>query len=223
MNKNLTLEEIEIQELKTEILSLKRKLKVSQAWMEREVKQSLHKIASKRVGKMTIEDKTDFLMQNQEEIITSRIRGYFGEILLLNAPKNTVEYLVDAEISYFTLLKMPSGDGMAVIGSFTKILDALIETIITAQFRKFILKQGPVVLRTNDPIEKALHLVITKKYTLSTGRLYALLRAIRNKEKQFEFGSDFTRYLEKYSDLGALLTSDSFYFAYKELVEGDVF
>jgi hypothetical protein len=118
---------------------------------------------------------------------------------------------------------MPSGDGMTVVGSFTKILDALIETTITAQFRKYVTKQGPIILRANDPLEKALHLVITKKYTLSTGRLYALLRAIRNKEKQFEFGSDFTRYLEKYSELGALLTSDAFYFPYKELVEGEVF
>jgi hypothetical protein len=74
MNTTMTQEAIEIEELKTEIFVLKKKLKVCQEWMDREVKQSIHKIASKRVGKMTIEDKTDFLTQNQEEIITNHIR-----------------------------------------------------------------------------------------------------------------------------------------------------
>lgn len=209
--------------LEQENTELKRKLKVSQIWMEKEVRESAHKIATRRVGKMTVDEKTDFLTQNQEEIITNRIRGYFGELLLLNAPKNTVEYLVDAEISYFTLMKIATGDGVGVISSFTKILDALIETIITAQFRKYVLKQGPVILRANDPLEKALYLVISKKYTLSTGRLYALIRGIRNNEKQLEFASDFTRYLEKYSTLGTLLTSDEFFLPYRDLIEGEVF
>ena len=120
---------------------LKRKLAVSQRWMEREVRDSTHKIATKRVGKMSIVDRDEFLGQNQEQIIANRIRGYFGELLLLNAPKNTVEHLVDSEISYFSLTKTTSGDGIGVISSYTKILDSLIESLVTHQFRKFVSKQ----------------------------------------------------------------------------------
>ena len=172
---------------------------------------------------MTLTDREDFLGQNQEEIITSRIHGYFGELLLLNAPKSTVEYLVDAEISYFSLSKMPNGDWVSVISSYTKILDSLIEGFITAQFRKFVLKKWPVYLRANDPLEKALHLVITKKYTLSTGRLYALLKIVRTGGNTFEFAEEFRKYLEKYPELWGLLVSDTFFRPYEALIGDDVF
>lgn len=212
-----------LEQLLAENADLKRKLQVSQRWMEREVQQSLHKIATKKVSKMSLSDREDFLSQNQEEIIGNQIKRYFGDILLLNAPKNTVEYLVDAEISYFSLRKMPSGDGIGVVSSYTKILDGLIESIITSQYRKYILKQGPVILRANDPLEKALHLVITKKYTLSTGRLYGLLKTIRSGGQLLEFGYQFKRYIEKYDDLGKLLLSDEFFKPYSALIEGEVF
>jgi hypothetical protein len=213
----------ELVRLTLENAELTRKLEFCSKWMEREVRDQAHRIATKRVGKMTSIDRDDFLGQNQEEIITSRIRAYFGELLLLNAPKSTVEYLVDSEISYFSLSKMPNGDGVGVISSYTKILDSLIEGLITAQYRKFVLKKWPVYLRANDPLEKALHLVITKKYTLSTGRLFGLLKSIRQGGSLLEFSAEFREYLTKYIDLGNLLLSDAFYRPYGELVEGDVF
>lgn len=211
------------EELLQEITELKRKLDVSKRWMEREVQQSTHKIATRHINKMSSSDRDDFLSQNQEEIIANQIKRYFWDLLLLNAPKNTVEYLVDAEISNFSLRKMPSGDGIGVVSSYTKILDGLIESIVTSQYRKFVLKQGPVILRANDPLEKALHLVITKKFTLSTGRLYGLLKAIRSGEPLKEFGAQFEKYLQKYSELGALLKGDAFYSRYKLLIEWEVF
>lgn len=191
----------DIQELLRENSDLKRKLEISRAWMVREVKESAHKIATKRVGKMSSNERDDFLGQNQEEIITNRIRGYFGELLLLNAPKNTVEHLVDSEISYYSLGKSSNGDGIGVVSSYTKIIDSLIESIITNQFRKFVSKQGAVILRSNDPLEKALYLVISKKYILSTGRLYGLLKSIRRGESLLEFSNLFKIYLEKYQSL----------------------
>lgn len=213
----------DIQELLRENAELKRKLEVSRVWMEREVRDSAHRIATKRVGKMSILDRDDFLGQNQEEIITNRIRGYFGELLLLNAPKSTVEHLVDSEISYFSLAKVANGDGIGVISSYTKILDSLIESGITNQFRKFVAKQGAVILRTNDPLEKALYLVISKKYILSTGRLYGLLKSIRKGEPLLEFSGLFAKYLEKYQSLGDFLLGDAFFNRYAELIEGEVF
>ncbi|MDD2744933.1 MAG: hypothetical protein PHU93_00160 [Candidatus Gracilibacteria bacterium] len=213
----------DLEALIRENTELRRKLEVSRAWMEREVRESAHRISQKRVGKMSIHDRDDFLGQNQEEIITNRIRGYFGELLLLNAPKNTVEHLVDSEISYFSLGKNVNGDGIGVISSYTKIIDSLIETIITNQFRKFVSKQGAIILRSNDPLEKALYLVISKKYILSTGRLYGLLKNIRSGGTLLEFGGLFAKYLEKYQSLGDFLLSDAFFHLYAKLIEDEVF
>ncbi len=211
------------QELLAEIEILKRKLASSAAWMRREVEENVHKIAKRKVTKMTESGKEDFLRENQEEIIANRIRGYFGDILLMNAPKNLLEYLIDSEISYYHLSRNPNGDGFSVASSYNKILDGLIESQITSQFRKFVLKKGPVILRTNDPLEKALHLVITKKYILSTGRLFGLMRALKGREKLYEFATSFQEYLEKYNELRTLLMSDNFYMPYCTLIESDIF
>ncbi|MFZ4461042.1 MAG: hypothetical protein ACOYN2_00375 [Patescibacteria group bacterium] len=211
------------EELLAEIDILKRKLANSAAWMKRVVEEDIHKIAKRKVTKMTENGKEDFLRENQEAIISNRIRGYFGDILLMNAPKNLLEYLIDSEISYYHLSRNPNGDGFSVASSYNKILDGLIESLITAQYRKFVLKKGPVILRTNDPLEKALHLVITKKYILSTGRLYGLIRAIRSGEKLYEFATMFQEYLSKYGELQALLLSDEFYTPYCKLIESDIF
>lgn len=215
--------EITIESLQAEISELKRKLAVSQAWMAREVESQVHKIAKRKVTKMTETGKDDFLRENQTTIISERIRKYFGDILLMNAPNHLLEHLIDSEINYFSLSKNPEGDGFSVIGSYNKILDALIEAHISKDFRKYVAKQGSVFLRTNDPLEKALFMVVSKKYILSTGRLYALLRMIRNREELHEFGSHFKSYLEKYGELGKLLLSDEFYRPYAVLIESDVF
>ncbi len=118
---------------------------------------------------------------------------------------------------------MPSGDGVSVVSSYNKILDSLIESIVTSGYRRFALKQGPVILRTNDPLEKALHLVISKKYTLSSGRIYGLIKALRNGEKLYEFGEYFKRYLDKYPTLRDLLMNDTFFKPYARLIESEVF
>lgn len=73
--------------------------------------------------------------------------------------------------------------------------------MVTHQFRKFVAKQGPIYLRSNDPLEKALYLVLTKKYILSTGRLYGLLKSIRKGESLPELAGMFAKYLEKYQSL----------------------
>lgn len=130
-----------ILELEQENADLRRKLAVSQKWMMREVEESAHRVAKRRVSKMTEDGKEDFLRENQEEIIAKRIRTYFGEILLMNAPKNTIDHLVDSEISFYNLSRTPSGDGLTVISSYNKILDALIESQIVREYRKFALKQ----------------------------------------------------------------------------------
>jgi len=130
-----------LQELEQENALLRRQLEVSIRWMRRQVEESVHKISKRNVTKMSETGRDDFLRENQEAIISKRIQDYFGDILLLNAPKETIEYLVSSEISFYNLGKNPSLDGFSVIGSYHKILDVWVEHMIVNQFRKFAQKK----------------------------------------------------------------------------------
>lgn len=213
----------ELELLRQENETLKRQLAVATSWMSRQWREESHKIAKRRTGKMTEEVRSDFMRENMEEMNYNRIKGYFGELLLMNAPKETMGHLVDAEIAFFNLQRSNSGDGLSVISSYTKLLDALVESYVTSQFRKYAVKRGAVVLRVNDPMEKAIHFVITKRYILSIGRLYGLLKSIRTGERLFDYGSAFKEYLEKYRTIGDYLLSDEFFVPFSEIVESDVF
>ena len=213
----------EIELLKAENTKLQRMLALAQAWMKREVEASTMKISKRKATQASTVDRDEFFRQNQEAMNSAKISKYFGEILLMNVPKQTIEHLIDSEISYFYLQRNPTGDGVGVVGSYNKIIDALVESFVTAQFRKFAIKRGAVILRTNDPLEKAIHFVITKKYILSSGRLYALLRGIRKGEKMYEYGELFRLYLEKYPTIGDFLLSDAFYKPFSTLIESEIF
>lgn len=212
-----------LQELEQENTLLKRQLETCIRFMRREVEESIHKISKRKVTRMTTTGRDDFLRENQEAIIGKRIADYFGDLLLLNAPKETIEYLVSSEITFYNLSKNPSLDGLSVISSYHKILDVWVEQMIVNQFRKFAQKKGATILRVNDPIEKALHSVITKKYILSLGRLFGLLRMIRNGEKLHDFGQTFSQYLDKYRELRDMLLSDRFFLLFEKIIESDVF
>jgi len=71
-----------------------------------------------------------------------------------------------SEINFYNLQKNSNLDGFNVIASYHKIFDSLIEQVITNNYRKFCLKNGQNLIRVNDPLEKALHLVVNKKYIL---------------------------------------------------------
>lgn len=131
--------------------------------------------------------------------------------------------MVASEINFYNLGKNPSLDGFSVVSSYHKILDVWVEQMIINQFRKYAQKKGATVLRVNDPMEKALHSVITKKYILSLGRLFGLLQSIRKGEKLYDFAQTFSDYLEKYQGLRELLLSDKFFFLFEKIIESDVF
>jgi regulator of replication initiation timing len=63
--------------LKKEIESLKNKLSIVKAWMEREIKEQTHKIARSKTSKLTTDIRQDFLNENFEELIANRINSYF--------------------------------------------------------------------------------------------------------------------------------------------------
>jgi len=72
-------------------------------------------------------------------------------------------------------------------------------------------------------MEKSLHSVVTKKFILSLGRLFGLLRMIRNGEKLHDFGRTFSEYLDKYPDIRTMLLSDRFFLLFEKIIESDVF
>lgn len=213
----------QIQDLIAENEAIKKKLDFCVKWMKREIEDQIHRIAIKKVTKMTENWKEDFLKENQEQIISKRIQGYFWDILLLNSPNNTLNYLVNSEINFYNMQKNQNLDGFSVLSSYNKILDAFIEHFIVNNFRKFAIKKWKTILRINDPMEKALHLVINKKYILSIWRLYWLLKTIKNDEKLFDYGNTFAEYLDKYRDLKDILLSDDFFQIFAKVIESDVF
>lgn len=72
-------------------------------------------------------------------------------------------------------------------------------------------------------MEKALHSVVTKKFILSLGRLFGLLRMIRDGDRLYDFGQTFALYLEKYPDIRNMLLSDKFFLLFGKVIESDVF
>lgn len=213
----------ELELLTQENQTLRHQLDVCRKWMRREVDQAVHSIAKRKVTKMTEMDREGFLRENQEAIISKRIQDYFGDMLLLNAPREMMEHLINAEINFYNLGKNPSLDGFSVVSSYHKIFDILTEQLIVHQFRKYAQKKGAPILRVNDPMEKALYAVITKKHILSLGRLYGLLQSIRTGEKLHDFGTLFSDYLSKYPSLRELLVSDAFFDLFKKVILSEIF
>ena len=191
--------------------------------MQKEVQAQLLKIAKRKTATMTESSKDNFLKEHQEQIITKRIQDYFWEFLLLNAPTKTLEYLMISEINFYNLQKNSNLDGFNVIASYHKIFDSLIEQVITNNYRKFCLKNGQNLIRVNDPLEKALHLVVNKKYILWVWRLYGLVKSIKNDEKLYDYGRFFKLYLEKNPEIWEMLLDEDFYNLLTKIMNSEVF
>ncbi len=201
---------------------LDRKLSMAAMWMRREVENSMLEVAKRRLAGMARQARESFVQDNQPDIIAQRIRDYFGDLLLLNAPGKTVEHLVDAEIAWYHLQKNPATDGLAVVASFQKILDLLSEQCLTRDFRKFAKKRGAVVLRVNDPLEKALYRVIQENHILSAGRIYGLLAAVAEGKPLPPLGEAFREFLGKRTELAAAFLDPEFLRRFRRLAESEV-
>lgn len=217
--KNLVKENFE---LKKEVERLTSKLKIIKIWVEKEVRAQTHKIAKSKTSKLSQEVKEDFFNENIEEVIANRINDFFGDLMLLNAPKWTIELITWAEINYYNMIKNPSIDWFAVISNYHKVLDLFIESLIVNNFRKFAKKKGCTILRVNDPLEKSLNLIINSKYILSAWRLFAIIKLIRSWEKLYDFWLCFRDYLDKYSELKNILLDDEFFHLFEILNRSEV-
>ena len=220
----LNIEKIQLENkrLKLENNDFKRKLSIAKLWMEKEVRESVKKISKRKISSMTHKTKDKFFSENVEEIITSKVADFFGEILLLNTPTSVVNNIVSAEIAYFNLRENPSADWLGVITSYHKAIDLLIESEITKWFRKFAIKSGQTQLRENDVLEKSLNSVVNKWYILSVGRLFHLISLIKREEKLYDYWKCFKNYLEKYNYISEILFNEDFFKNFSGLVNSEI-
>jgi hypothetical protein len=177
--------------------------------MHKEVKTKIDQIAVEKVEWSSSDE-------NMEENIKNNIIEYFWEILLLNAPEWTIESLIASEINYANVIKLDL-DWFSVVWGYHKVLDLFIENIITKNYRKFAKKEWQTILRINDPLEKALHLVVNKWYILSAWRLFALMKIVNEWWSWGDYVDFFKKYLDKYSDVSDLLNDTKFYKLFEKL------
>ncbi len=174
-------ENARITELETENATLKRQLEFCQNWMRRQVEEEIRRISRRRAQHLSSESRDEFFREHQETLITRRIERYFGTQGITRLPRSALSYLVNAEIAHYAQTKNPALDGLSVVAAYHKLLDEIVEARVTAGYRT-IAKTKKLWLTANDPLEKALHLVVTKGYILSLGRLYGLLKLVRESD-----------------------------------------
>lgn len=214
--------EQEIQSLKNRNKILEFKLNIARLWMTREIKESVKKINRNNISNIACNLKNNFANDNLEDIVTENIRKYFGDYVLMNIGTAVIENIVSAEIAYYNLKQNPNYDWFWVISSFHKALDAIIEQFIMKWYRKYAKKSDQIHLRKNDSIEKAFHSVVNKWFILSMGRLFHILKSIKNKEILYDYWKNFSEYLDKYIYLKDVLLSDDFLSIYKEVLDTEI-
>lgn len=210
-----------IQQLQLENMELKRKLKIAEMWMEREVRFQVEKIANFHNEWVTFEE-SENRKEYSEEYITEQITEFIWEVLMLNVPATFMENVISAEIQYHSLEDNHNFDGLWVISSYHKALDVLIENFITKGFRKYAHKQNQTQLRKNDVLEKTLNSVVNKGYILGVGRFYHLLKLIKEDWELHDYGKCFKDYIEKYNYLWEVFLENNFYKCLSKLVNSDI-
>ena len=205
-----------IQKLQLENNDLKRKLKIAQAWMEREVRVQVEKIWSAHN-----EEGGNHTELSEEKIIET-ITEFIWEILMLNVPGDFLENIISAEILFHSLEENHNFDGMWIISSYHKALDVLIENFITKGFRKYAHKQNQTQLRKNDVMEKTLNSVVNQGYILWVWRFYHILKMIRSWNILEDYAQCFADYLQKYNYLWEMFLSDEFYWNFWKLINSEI-
>jgi hypothetical protein len=114
-------------------------------------------------------------------------------------------------------------DGMIILLWYQKNFDFLIEENITKEFRKFAIKQGLNTLEEENPLEKSLFLVVEKWYSLSIGRLFWILKELKEKKYFSPYIFCFKKFLEKYSSLWEILQNKDFFQKLEILVKKEIF
>ncbi|MDD2907975.1 MAG: hypothetical protein PHH98_05010 [Candidatus Gracilibacteria bacterium] len=209
--------------LEEENKELKKKLLIAQSWMEREVKTQINLISKEKISNLSSGNIEDFFHENVEEIITTGVHNFFGELMILNTPKVVMENIIGAEILFYNQRQNKFADGLGIISSYHKSIDYIIESTITKPFRKYAKKHNQTILRRNDPLEKTLNLVVNSGYILGIAKLFHALSLIKKGENLSEFTKCFSEFLDNHLYIKDILLEDNFYKLLKILVDSEVF
>lgn len=201
---------------------LRARLELAEKWMQREVQTAMQNIQKKEVRSATRKHFSNLLEEEWIDILARRVTDIFGESLQ-NAPEYTLERLIDAEIYWQTLQKYPTMDGLPIVLAYQKIFDAWIEESLISPWRK----QGKLWMGKwifASPIEKDIQNILTKKYSLSIGRLYQILKMIREEEKFPTFVMELVNFWKgEIPKTFNILISDEFFLSFSLLMDREIF
>ena len=188
---------------------LRARLELAERWMQREVQKAMQDIQKQSVKSQARKHFANLLEEEGIDIIARRIHETFWESLS-HAPEFTLERLIDAEIYWQTLQKYPTMDGLPVIMAYQKILDAWIEKVLVAPWRN-----NGIITQSNffvNGLERDIQNILTKKYTLSIGRLYQILWLVRDKKFISPLSKELVNFWkEKVPRISEVLISDDFF------------
>ena len=203
------------------------RLALAEKWMRREVQSAIMWVKKGTVKKSTRKHFSNIFEEEGIEIITKRILDQFDSVLD-HAPQYTLERLIDAEIYWETLQRYPHMDALPIVLAYQKILDAWIEERLIGPWReseKWKVKSEKHESPYASSLGKDLENIITKKYTLSIGRLYQIIEMIR--DNSYEWGGFLSNLIEFWkvhdSSLLDILISDHFFVPLSELMKREIF
>jgi hypothetical protein len=204
-----------------ENIELKARLDLAEKWMRREVANSIDRIDREKSTRSTRKSLTNMFESEWLDILTKRILAQFDDSLS-NAPKYTIERLIDAEIYWQTLQRYPQMDALPIVLAYQKILDAWIEDRLIVPYRTKMqhIKIGHAIHSTDADITN----IIQKWYTLSIGRLYQLLSLIRDGVDISPMTESLIAYWQKeIANTLAVLISDECFVPFSDLIALEVF
>ena len=170
------------EDLIQENIELRARLDLAKKWMRRQVASSIAKIQKESTVARTRSNMSTAWKENGIDIITSKIMHQFDSVLQ-NAPKYTLERLIDAEIYWHTLQEYPHMDALPIVLAYQKILDAWIEEILIVPWRTLNhqrVNRSTIFSREMENLDRDIENIFSKKYTLSIGRFYQILSLIRS-------------------------------------------
>lgn len=231
------------EDLIRENTELQARLDLAEKWMRREVVTSIDRIQKEQSKKTTRKSLQNMFESEWIDILTKHILDQFDDSLE-NAPKYTIERLIDAEIYWQTLQRYPQMDALPIVLAYQKILDAWIEEKLIAGFRHrewsktergdpgiknkdFFIMSG--LLRSSqwrelEALERDLENILTKNYTLSIGRLYQLLSFVRDGVDLSPMTESLISYWKsEIPNIFSTLISDECFVPFSDLIALEVF
>lgn len=217
------------EDLIQENIELRSRLDLAEKWIRREIQGSISKIQREQSKQWTRKAISNIFETEWLDILTRRILDQFDDSLS-NAPKYTLERLIDAEIYWNTLQRYPQMDALPIVLAYQKIFDAWIEERLIAPWRNHKVhlvswKSHKNLINHNmDAIEIDIANIRTRKYTLSIGRLYQIVSLIRDWwDLGWYLWNLVSFWKDQNSNMVDILVSDELFAPFTELMEREVF